>query len=347
MSNTEMQKASNGPVALEAGHTATEGFGTTSLTKAAETASTAVAAQARATIEARYVMALRNPRDLDTVRLKLLKECLRPGFAQVARYLKPVGQGITGPSIRFAETAIRCMTNISVESQAIFDSPEKRVLRITVTDLEGNTPYSLDITIEKTVERSKVAEGQTPISTRLNSNGKITYLVPATEDDLLNKQNAQVSKAIRTLALRLVPGDIVEEAMAQIIETQRNHDAQDPDAARKKLMDAFAGIGVQPGDLKAYLGHDTGVITPAELADLRAVFAAIRDGEANWRDTYDLKMKSRAANGNGEKAVDPLKERVKAKTAKKAEAAPVVETPAPSGVVVDEDGVISDANEDA
>ena len=67
-----------------------------------ETAGTVLAAQAKAQIEARYIMAERHPRDLDIVRAKLIKECKRPGFAAVARYLKPIGRGVEGPSIRFA-----------------------------------------------------------------------------------------------------------------------------------------------------------------------------------------------------------------------------------------------------
>ena len=49
-----------------------------------ETASAVLAAQARAVIEARYLIAINRPRDLDVVREKLLKECRRPGFAEVA-----------------------------------------------------------------------------------------------------------------------------------------------------------------------------------------------------------------------------------------------------------------------
>ncbi|MFK5283136.1 hypothetical protein ACI3PL_26555, partial [Lacticaseibacillus paracasei] len=72
----------------------------------------------------------------------------------------------------------------------------------------------------------------------------------------MNKQNALVSKAVRTLAMRLIPGDLVDGAMEVVIQTQNKRDAQDPDAARKKLVDAFAGVGVKPADLKTYLAHD-------------------------------------------------------------------------------------------
>lgn len=124
---------------------------------APDTASTAVAAQAKALVEARYIMAIRRPRDMDVVRERMLKECLRPSFAAVARYTKPIGRDRskwpTGPSIRFAEAAVRNMTNITVETMTVYDDREKRIVRVTVTDLEANVPYSQDITIAKTIER--------------------------------------------------------------------------------------------------------------------------------------------------------------------------------------------------
>ena len=255
-----------------------------------ETATAALAAQAKAMVEARYVMAMQRPRDLDVVRERLLKECKRPSFAEVARYRKPIGKGVEGPSIRFAEAALRCMTNITVETMTVFDDAEKRIVRVTVTDLEANVPYSQDVTITKTVERRSVKQGETVLRQRLNSKGEPVFLIEATDDDILNKQGALISKAIRTLGLRLIPGDLQDEAMEVVMETLRNRDAQDPDAAKRRLFDAFAGLGVSAEQLKEYLGHKADVLSPKELADLRGLFAALRDGETTWREIMDARQ---------------------------------------------------------
>src|SRR5690242_15706526 len=97
----------------------------TQMAVVSETAGTAAAAQAKALVEARYTVAIRFPRNEDEVRQKLLKECRRPSFAAVAIYRKPIGQGIEGPSIRFAETAMRLMKNITVETMTVYDDREK------------------------------------------------------------------------------------------------------------------------------------------------------------------------------------------------------------------------------
>lgn len=247
-----------------------------------ETAATAAASQVKALVEARYTVAMHRPRDIDVVREALMKECRRPSFAAVARYNKPIGKGVVGPSIRFAEAAARCMTNVVVEDVTTYDDEEKRIIQVSVTDLEANVPYTTSITIDKTVERRNKKDGDEVIRSRTNSTGQTVHIIRATEDDLLNKKNALLSKAVRTLVLRLVPGDIVDECMHQVVKTQQDADAKDPDGARLKIVDAFGSLNVTVADLKAYAG-DLGKLSPAELADLRALHAAIKEGETTWR----------------------------------------------------------------
>lgn len=266
-----------------------EAFAEKRTTAIVETATEAAAAAAKAQIESRYIMAMRNPRDLDAVRVRLLKECKRPGFAGVAIYDKPIGRdGITGPSIRFAEAAIRCMTNILAETTTLYDDSRRRIVQVSVTDLEANISYPKTVTIEKTVERRN-SKGRTVISERVNSYGDTVFIVEATDDEILNKENALISKALRNCALRVIPGDIVDEAIAQLQATRQAEFAQDPDAARKKMIDAFATLGVQPADLKNWLGRDLATASPAELDKLRGIFSAIKEGETSWSAVMENK----------------------------------------------------------
>jgi hypothetical protein len=279
-----------------------EDFGGTSSTLAVqETASSAVAAQAKAMVEARYVMALRRPRQWDQVRQDLLKECRRPSFAnnKSAYYRKPIGKGVEGLGIRFVEVALRCMTNVLVETTMIFEDETKEVHRVSVTDLESNVTYPLDVRVTKTVERSSPSDDGSYISVRKNSWGKNTYTVPGTEDDILNKRAAQVSKAIRTLGLRIIPGDLQDEAEEIIKAVRLNEAARDPDAERKRIADAFGEIGVKAADLAAYLGHSLDTCSPAELVDLRGIYGAIRDGESSWKSVMENKAEQSSKGGAG------------------------------------------------
>lgn len=266
-----------------------------------ETAATAVAAQAKAMVESRYVMALRRPRNWDQVRQDLLKECRRPSFAhnKSALYNKPIGKGVEGLGIRFVEVALRCMTNVLCESVMVYSDDEREIHRVSVTDLENNNTWPMDVTVNKTVERSKPLDDGSYISVRTNSYGKKSYTVPATDDDLLNKRLALISKALRTSGLRVIPGDLQDEAEEIIREIRLDSAAKDPDAERKKIADAFAGVNVRAADLEKYLGHSLDICTPMELVELRGLYGALRDGEATWKTVMDNKASQTGDAGEG------------------------------------------------
>lgn len=273
---------------------------------AGETAVSAVATRERALVEARYTMALARPRDFDTFRRKVLEDAARPGFAAGAIYSLPrAGKKIEGPSIRFVESALRAFGNVDVQATALFDDGEKQIVRVTVTDLESNSTYSSDHTVSKRIERRKLRDGQVAIDERVNSSGERVFIVEATDDEIAQKVGVIVSKATRTLGLRLLPGDVVEEGVAAVRKTMTDRDAKDPAAARKGVIDAFASLNVQPIHLRDYLGHDVAQSTPAELATLRELFAALRDGQTTWVDVMQERAKQRAAEGDGDQ---PLSE---------------------------------------
>ena len=289
---------------------------------ASENNAIAMAAQQKAVVEARYKMALARPRDIDTVRQNMLKDARRPSFAAVAIYHKPVGKGVEGPSIRFVEAAIRNMTNILTETSTISEDDERRVIRVAVSDLETNTYFSQDVTVTKTVERSKLPQGEKPLRVRTNSRGQMVYILHGTDDDILNKQNALISKAVRTLGLRLIPGDLVDEALFYVRQTMAKQDAQDPDTAKNRIIDAFSQLGVNVESLKEYLGHELSSIDPNELQTLRALYSAIKDGETSWKAVMDDKAEKEAEAKAEQKSAK--------KTAKKETAAVKDDEPEPA-----------------
>lgn len=289
------------------------GFGGTEMEARRETQAVAAAEREKAIVQARYIVAMQRPRDVDTFRVRLLRHCQRPLFAEKAEYAKPVGgQRITGPSIRFVESALQEFGNVVPEVTAIYEDDEKRIVRVTVTDLERNITYSEDATVEKFVERKRTKSGDEVIGERVNSYGDRVFKIRATEDDFANKLAAAVSKKLRNLGLRILPADIVEEAMRKCAATRDSETKQDPDAVRKALSDGFASINVMPSDLKTYLGHDLATSSPAELDELRKVFAAIRDGEATWQAALQVKREERGEvePSPDDKTADKLKARL-------------------------------------
>jgi len=286
-------------------------FGAQQVERSAETQSTAVAAREQAAIEARYKMALMRRRNVDQFRVDILRECKRPGFAEMAEYHRPVGKEknretgeweekiATGPSVHLIRTAIALYGNMLVDSATMYESPDNRLVHAYVLDLQNNVSWARTIALSKVVEKraqqdyktKKLGppEGREVISERLNTKGETVYTVYATEDEVRTKEARLLAIAQRENGRSVLPRDIIDEAVRVARETIATADAADPDAARRKLIDAFSEQGVRPENLTEYLGHQLDRITPAELKELRGVFVAIREGESTWDEIMAVK----------------------------------------------------------
>lgn len=262
----------------------------------AELSTTREAEMARAQVELGFALAARRPRDWDVVRSELIKECKRPYFATSAIYALPRGgKTIKGLSIRFAEAAARYIGNLGITSTIIHDDDKKRVIQVMVNDLQGNIYSSNTLSVEKTIERSRVAPNQRIVKERVNSRGQRVYIVEADDADLTNKQAALEARVRRNLILQIIPGWLQDECWDVLGETAHQEAAKDPDANRRRLLDSFENqLGINPDALAQYLGHPTQQITPDEIIELRTLYTSLRDGDAKWHEVLEEKKNQRA-----------------------------------------------------
>lgn len=267
-------------------------------------AALAAAQAAKTRLEAAFVMAKQFPRDEDTSRMKIINSCRRPRFASTAIYRKPQGGGfIEGPSVRFAEACLLAWGNITIETSVVFEDMNIRRLMVSVIDLESNSRFGREIVIQKTIER-RDTRGRQILGERMNSNGKTVYIVAATADELLTKESAAVSKAVRNEGLRCIPADIRDEAMESVVHTIHGEYKEGPEVARKKLISAFSELKVTPKMLSKYLGHSTTEITQFEFAELRKVYGALQGGMTNWNIVMEVRMEKLQA-GESTTTVNP------------------------------------------
>jgi hypothetical protein len=289
--------------------TVKEDLGGRSVTASGSTASDMVAAQTEAEVKAGFALAQIKRRDEEDSRVGILRACNNSKFAEKAIYKKPIGKTtIEGPSIRFAEEMIRNWRNVKIIQQVIFDSPRNRIIRVICYDLEANIPYGEDIIIDKTVER-RFANDRDVISERVNTRGEKISIVIATEDEVKTKQAANVSKAIRNNGLRLIPSHIIDEAMDKCREVLRAGVKNDPMAERRKMIDSFAKLGINPSDISNYLGKPLEQIIDQDIIDLKTVFNSIKDGEATWAEIL-------ASKDDSPEVVSPSKQSVGAEEAR-------------------------------
>jgi len=264
---------------------------------------------ARARIQSAYIIAMNKPRNEDQARDRILEACKRPAFAERVEFSKPVAnRTIKGPSIRFAELALREWTNIMADTQTLYEDDKVRRVRVSVLDLETNAQFCKEIQIRKTVERKK-SEGHEVIGERTNTKGETVYIVIATDDEFHNKEAALISKALRNEGLRVIPSDITDEALEMARQTLAARDAKDPKAAKKKVLDTLSSIGIKPKDVEKYLKHSIDTISPAELENLRGMYTAIKEGSASWAEY--IKPADKDDNENDSTGADDLTKAIK------------------------------------
>jgi hypothetical protein len=289
---------------------ARDGFSEQSIETTGSTVEAVMAAREKAMVEARFVVAKKFPRSMDAVRSKLLKAVERPGFADSdidkgngkqpgsAWYKLPGYDNAEGFSIRFAEECMRVMGNLDVKSSILWEDDKKRIIEVTVFDIENNIAIPKQTVLEKTMERRFVKRGEVALGTRVTSSNKVNYILPADEAEMTKKQSSAESKAIRNAILRLVPGDIQAECRRRIMEIRHGDAAKDPDGARKRMIDAFAALNVTPGDLEEYAGDDLDKLSPAQIDHMRQLHKAIKSGETTWKAVIEEVREEREGNGD-------------------------------------------------
>lgn len=264
-----------------------------------ELAPTAAAEAAKQEVQAAVILAKRFPRNEDEAYASIIRSCKRPTFAADTEYSFPRGgKTVKGPSIYLAREFARLWGNIRHGCDIVTDNNDERTIRAWAWDVQTNTKVSSDATFKKLVQR-KQWDGD-------------TKWVQPDERDLRELTNKHAAIAKRNCLLELLPSDMVEDACNAARTTLKDQAAQDPDAARKSLINAFSELNVPIVGLERYLGHPLAECSPEELANLRTIYKSIKDGNSVWADytngnghsTEDLAAKTKAA-------AEKLKEKVK------------------------------------
>ena len=270
--------------------TVVHGFGFDELKQQAELAAISVSATARAMVEAKFIMALKRPRNEQLARTRLLDRCKDPNFADSAIYAKPIGGStIEGLSIRFVEEALALWGNVYVKSQVLYEDDFRRITLISVTDLETNITHDSEISVDKTVERKKAGSDREILRERLNTANERVFIVRATEDETNVKTAAGVSKQLRNNGLRCLPGHLKEEAFTIMNKVLEGKIKDNPEAEKRKIIDAFNELSIKPDRLEEFLGHALDIATPAEIAGLRKIWNALKAGDTTWTEVMASK----------------------------------------------------------
>lgn len=231
-----------------------------------EVASTRQAAE----VQAAMVVAKRFPRDETAAFARIMAACKRKTLADQALYAYPRGgETVTGPSIRLAEALAQAWGNVDCGLAELDQRNGETIMQACAWDLESNTRIVRTFSVRHE---------------RHTRNGVKKLTDPR---DIYELGANQGARRLRACILAVIPGDVVEAAVSECEKTMQG-DNSEPIADRaRKMVAAFAEMGVTQAQIEKRLGHKVSAIQPTELVHLQKVFRALRDGMGAVADYFE------------------------------------------------------------
>ncbi len=223
-----------------------------------------------AEVQAAMVIAKRFPRNQIEATDRILQACTRATLAEGALYsYSRGGQEITGPSIRLAEVAAQSWGNVSFGIRELEQRNGASTVEAFAWDMETNTRQVKVFQVEHKRHTKK---------------GAYKLEDPRDIYELVANQGA---RRLRSCILGVVPGDVIEAAVKQCEQTLHASADTSPEAL-KKLVAAFAPFGVKKEQIEARIQCRLEAIRPAQIVQLKKVYASLRDGMSAPGDWFEV-----------------------------------------------------------
>jgi len=246
--------------------------------------------RAMAEVQSAIVLAKKFPRDVIQSMDRIAVACQRPGLAEQALYsYARGGTEITGPSIRLAEAIAQNWCNIQFGIKELEQRDGESTVEAFAWDMESNVRQTKTFQIKHIRHTKKGAY-------RLEDPRDIYEMVAN-----------QGARRLRACILGVIPGDIIDSAVAQC-EVTLKAKADTSEAALKKLSDAFSNYGVTKDQIEKRIQRRLDTITPAQLIQLRKIYNSLKDGMSGVADWFEV---SPGENGEPKSGTEELKKKLK------------------------------------
>ena len=223
-------------------------------------------------VQAAVFMAKRFPRNENESLARIMRSCDRVGLATKAVYSYPKGgTQVSGPSVRLAEAIAQAWGNI-----------QSGVVELEQRDGESTCmAYCWDV--ETNTRECKIFTVKHQISTR---NGMKVLTDPRDIYELVANQGARRKRAC---ILNIIPGDIVDEAMARCNKTLQGNNRRPLIDRLRELVDMFqTRYSVPLASIEKYFGYPLDVFTEQDGATLAGIYNSLKDGVAKREDYFQL-----------------------------------------------------------
>ena len=239
-------------------------------------------------VQAMMIVAKRFPRSEQEARERIRNACRRPKLAEAAAYEYPRGgTPVTGPSIRLAEVLAQAWGNLYCDLVEVERRDEESTMQAVCWDLETNTQVRKTFTIPHLRDKR---------------GGPVKLTDSRDIYELIANQGA---RRLRACILAMIPGDIVDEAIAECNKTLDGQNA-DPLADRiGACLRAFdSDFGVSRKEIEAMFQCRADDLTERGLGRLRNIYRSLKDGMSKPEDHF-ARQPERPAEEPGAKLKTP------------------------------------------
>lgn len=235
-------------------------------------------------VKGQIFMAKQFPRNIYQAELRILDSCKRPALAEVAMYSYPRGGSkVTGPSIRMAEVLAQNWGNMSFGVKELEQREGESTAMAYAWDLEANVRQEKVFT----VQHSRMARGQMQ---KLTDPRDIYELVASSG-----------SRRVRACILGIIPGDIVDKAVAECEKTlQGNNKGPLKDRVANALNAFKENHRITQEMVEERFGYNAESFTEHDYVELIKIFTSIKDGMSKPDDWFDKNAKKKQSSGLSE-----------------------------------------------
>ena len=234
--------------------------------------------RAIAEVQAAMVVAKRFPRDQHQAVANILEACKRPKLAEAALYsYSRGGTEITGPTIRLAEAIAQTWGNMAFGIRELEQAHGESTVEAFAWDLETNTRQS------KTFHVPHIRFAN--VWDKATNTKKPVKTVLVDPRDIYEAVANNGARRLRACILGVIPGDVIEAALAQCDDTMKANAIATPEAI-SKLVEAFKEFGVTPRQIAVRAQCDIVAIRAPQIVSFKKIWRSLKDGMSKPEDWF-------------------------------------------------------------
>lgn len=236
--------------------------------------------------QAAMTIAQARPRDQRAAINRIQNSCQRPRLAENSAYeYSKGGAAISGATIRLLETVAQCWGNIQWGFREMSQANGESTVQAFAIDLESNTKVTRDFVVPHKMRAGRSEK-------RLTDPREIYEYVAN-----------QAQRRVRTCLENIIPRDVIEDALDECQKSLAVRVELTP-ARIKSMLDQFKTIGVERGQIEAYLQRTIDSVTPAQFLKLGRIWTSIGEKMSEPKDwfTFEEEAKPTIANKIQQKA---------------------------------------------